>query len=107
MYKKQDAKQLGKLTNILEPIADKYNLLAQNDRYQFRRKVRSLIKWYGYVTQVVRMFDKEIHEEYLFCSYLSGLLPADKADYFDLEGKLKLEYYKLSETFKGTFHLEK
>lgn len=103
---KQDAKQLGKLTSILKPVADRYNLLEQNDRYQFRRQVRSLIKWYGYVAQVVRMFDKELHEEYLFCSYLSGLLPADKANYFDLEGKLKLEYYKLSETFNGTIHLE-
>lgn len=103
---KQDAKQLGKITSALKPVADRYNLLEQNDRYQFRRKVRSLAKWYGYVAQVVRMFDQELHEEYLFCRYLASLLPVDKIDFFDLEGKLKLEYYKLSETFRGAIQLD-
>lgn len=103
---KQDAKQLGRITSALKPVADRYNLLEQNDRYQFRRKVRSLAKWYGYVAQVVRMFDQELHEEYLFCRYLTSLLPVDKIDFFDLEGKLKLEYYKLSETFRGSIQLD-
>lgn len=52
------------------------------------------------------MFDQELHEEYLFCRYLASLLPADKIDFFDLEGKLKLEYYKLSETFRGSIQLD-
>jgi len=48
------------------------------------------------------MFDKELHKEYVFCCYLINLLPAETTDMVDLEGKLKLEYYKLQKTFAGS-----
>ena len=103
---KQDASAMGRMTSILKPIADTYNTKEVNDRYLFRRKMRSLIKWYNYISQVLRMFDKELHEEVVFCSYLIKLLPQDPKINIDLEGKLKLEYYKLVNTFKGKIILE-
>ena len=39
--------------------------------------------------------DKDLHKEFVFCSYLLNLLPVEAVDMVDLEGKLKLEYYKL------------
>lgn len=94
------------MTSILKPVADRYNGLSPDDRYQFRRKCRSFVKWYGYVAQVARMFDEELHKEYVFLSYLIGLLPEDKIQMIDLEGKLKLEYYKLQKTFEGSISLK-
>jgi type I restriction enzyme R subunit len=52
------------------------------------------------------MFDKDMHKEYLFLSYLIDLLPAEKEEPVDLDGKLKLEYYKLQKTFEGAIQLE-
>ena len=52
------------------------------------------------------MFDKELQREYVFCSYLIGLLPKDPVELIDLEGKLKLEYYKLQKTFQGEITLD-
>ena len=103
---KQDATAMGKMTSTLKPVADRYNQKNPEERYQFRRLCRSLIRWYSYLTQVVRMFDKELNQEYLFLSYLIGLLPAEKEDPVDLDGKLKLEYYKLQKTFEGAIQLE-
>lgn len=102
---KQDSRAMGRMTSVLKPVADRYNLLEKESRYQFRRQVRSLIKWYGYVAQVVRMFDEDMHKEYLFLKYLLGLLPVDGDEPVDLEGKLKLEYYKLEKTFEGEIKL--
>lgn len=102
---KQDSHALGRMTSTLKPVADRYNKKTQNERYQFRRLLRSLIKWYSYISQVVRMFDKDMHKEYVFCSYLIGLLPYEPKEDFDLEGKLKLEYYKLNKTFDGAIPL--
>lgn len=104
---KQDATAMGKMTSVLKPIADRYNLKNPEERYQFRRLVRKLIRWYSYITQVVRMFDEDMHKEYLFLSYLIGLLPEEKEEPVDLDGKLKLEYYKLQKTFEGAITLEK
>lgn len=98
----------GKITNALLPIANRYNNeLDQQQRYEFRRQIRSFVKWYNYITQIVRMFDKELHKEYIFGSYLAHLLPGDAVEVWDLGNKVALEYYKLEETFTGSIALEK
>lgn len=96
----------GKISNTLLPIAGAYNKLNQEQRYQFRRTVRSFVKWYNYISQITRMFDKGLHQEYLFCSYLEKLLPTDPVTTFDLDNRVKLEYYRLEKTFEGAIALE-
>ena len=96
-----------KITNALLPIQYAYNNLDQQQRYEFRRQVRSFVKWYNYITQIVRMFDRELHKEYIFCSYLMHLLPGDEVEVWDLGNKVALEYYKLEETFAGAITLDK
>ena len=103
---KQDSKSMGRMSSVLKPVADRYNQKTTDERYQFRRQARSLVKWYSYISQITRMFDKELHKEFVFCSYLLKLLPAEAVDMIDLEGKLKLEYYKLQKTFEGTITLQ-
>ena len=98
---------MGRLTSVLKPVADRYNNLEQNDRYQYRRKVRSLCRWYGYMAQVIRMFDKELHEENLFCRYLLGLLPAESVENFDLEGKQNLNIINWRILLKAQFNWKK
>lgn len=56
-----------------------------------RRWCRNVIKWYRYISQVVRMFDKDLHKEYVFLSYLLRLIPPEKTQTIDLEEKLQLE----------------
>ena len=104
-YGNQDSKALGRMTSALKPTADRYNLMSADGRYKFRRLCRTFVKWYGYISQVVRMFDEDLHKEYLFIKYLVGLIPPDTTQMIDLEGKLKLEYYKLQKTFEGTIEL--
>lgn len=104
---KQDDKSMGKMSSTLKPVADRYDLKSPDERYQFRRQLRSLIKWYSFVSQVTRMFDKDLHREYLFCSYLLNFIPPDPVAKIDLDGKLKLEYYKLQKTFDGAIELQK
>ena len=96
----------GRISNILKPVADKYNLLNQEQRYQFRREVRAFVKWYNYISQITRMFDKDLHKEYILCSYLAKLLPSDKTQPFDLDNRVKLEYYRLEKTYEGAIELE-
>ena len=104
--KGQNERAMGRMTSILKPIADRYNAKTIDERYNFRRDIRKFVKWYGYISQVVRMFDKELHQEFIFCSYLIKLLPAKKVEMIDIESKLKLEYYKLQKTFEGAITLE-
>lgn len=103
---KQSGAIQSKISNALLPVANAYNEMDQQKRYQFRRKVRCFVKWYNYITQIVRMFDKELHKEYIFCSYLMNLLPGDDVIKWDLGNKVQLEYYKLQHTFTGSIELD-
>ena len=96
----------AKISNALLPVAQKYNELDQDQRYQFRREVRNLVKWYNYISQIARMFDKELHHEYIFCSYLVKLLPGDPTIEFNLDNRVKLKYYQLAKTFEGAIELD-
>ena len=52
------------------------------------------------------MFDKDLHKEYVLCSYLGKLLPSDPVPDFNLDNRVKLEYYRLEKTFEGAIELE-
>ncbi len=103
---KKDGTIQAKISNALVDVANSYNNLEQQQRYLFRRKIRCFVKWYNYVTQIIRMFDKDLHKEYIFCSYLMHLLPSDDIERWDLGNKVTLEYYKLQHTFSGSISLE-
>ena len=106
-YKRKANKIQAAVTNALLPIQQKYNALNQEQRYQFRKLCRTFVKWYEYITQIVRMFDKQMHDEYIFCSYLAKVLPADPTTPFDLGDRVKLEYYNLKKTYEGSIGLVK
>jgi type I restriction enzyme R subunit len=103
---KRDDRTLGKMTGILKPVVDRYLALDQDSRYQFRRNIRSFVRWYGFISQIVRMFDADMQKEYEFCSWLAELVPGEKVEMFDLEGKLRLDYYKLVKTHEGDIGLK-
>ena len=105
--KRKASKTQAAITNALLPVQNKYNDLNQEQRYQFRKTCRTFVKWYAYISQITRMFDKELHNEYIFCSYLAKILPPDPTIPFDLGNKVKLEYYSLEKTFEGSIMMEK
>lgn len=102
---KQSNTAMGKMTSALTPIEKRYNCMKPDERYNFRRQLRSFIKWYGYICQVCRMFDVQMQKEYIFCCNLLRFIPAEPAQMMDLEGAVKLEFYKLEQTFKGEISL--
>ena len=103
----KDQETLGKMTGILKPVVDRYLAKNEDDRYQFRRNLRAFVRWYGFISQIVRMFDADMQKEYEFCSWLVELVPGEKVEMYDLEGKLRLDYYKLVKTHEGEITLQK
>lgn len=102
---KQSASDLGKLTSLFKPIINRYNDLPEDKRFDYKKTVRNFVKWYSYITQISRMFDKGLHEEFTFCQYLAKLLPRATSKDVDLDDKLRLEFYKLEKEFKGSIAL--
>lgn len=95
----------GLLASRLFPAVERYQRKESDERYQIRRTMRNFCKWYRYVSQILRMFDAEMHKEYVYCSFLVGMLPEDVVKMADIEKMLKLEMYKLEKTFDGDISL--
>ena len=97
---------VGRMSSVLKPVADRYNQKHRPSGTSSAACCAALSSGTGYVSQVARMFDEELHKENVFCAYLLKLLPPDEVSPLDLEGKLQLEYYKLQKTFAGAIELE-
>ena len=52
------------------------------------------------------MFDRELQKECNFLRYMDKFLPNNAAEKVDIEDKIKLEYYRLEQTFKGSIELD-
>ena len=102
---KQSDKDLGKIASMLQPAVEKYSKLKEVERFDFRRNVRNLVKWYNYISQINRLFNEQLHKEVLYANALSKFLSEDSDPVIDIKSMLKLEYYRLKKLFKGSISL--
>ena len=105
--KGQDAAALGKLAGMFRPVISRYEGLDEDERFVVRDYIRKFNGAYSYVTQLVRLHDKELFNEYQYLMHLIKLLPRGKTDGFvNIDDKIKLEYAALTETFRGAIVLD-
>ena len=57
---KQNKNAVSRMSSVLKPVADCYHQKTQAERYQFRRLLRSLVKWYGYAGLLQNSLLKDI-----------------------------------------------
>lgn len=102
---KQTATNLGRLISLMKPVIQRSLALSEEDQFEFRKTIRNFNKWYACIIQITRVYDNKLHKEYVFTSYLQKLLPRPERISLDLDDKLKLEFYKLEQSFKGDISL--
>ena len=106
MGKGQDADALGRLASMFKPVVARYNDLPEDDRFVVRDYVRKFNRAYAYITQLVRLHDKDLFNEYQYTLHLVKLLPRPGTEFVDIDDKIKLEYASLTETFSGAIMLD-
>lgn len=104
--KAQDIAALGRLASMLKPVVDRYKDLNENEQYTVRDFIRKFNGTYSYITQLIRLHDKDLFQEFQYTSHLIRLLPRNKVDIVDIDDKIKLEYASLKETFSGQIVLD-
>lgn len=104
--KKQDSSAVGKVASILKPVVDRYMELDEEHRYLARDTMMKFTRCYAFVTQLVRISDKDLFKDYLFVAHLVHLLPKTENSKIKLDNKITLEYAHLKETFHGAIELE-
>lgn len=104
--KNQEYSDLGKLKAKIQPALDRYNDLTAEKRDTFKSTLARFNRIYSFITQVCRLFDKELHKFSIYAKFLSQMLPKGGAEKVYIDDKVLLEYYKLEKDFEGSIELE-
>ncbi len=105
--KVQEVGGLGRLTNMFRPVITRYMDLQEDERYAARDYVKKFNKAYAFITQLVRLHDRDLFNEYQYTLHLVRLLPKpDGGNIGDIEDKIKLEYASLTESYRGAILLD-
>ncbi|MEQ8154880.1 MAG: DEAD/DEAH box helicase family protein, partial [Clostridiaceae bacterium] len=94
------------LTACLKPAIDRYNDKETKDQEDFKSYLARFNRIYSFITQVCRMYDKDMQKFFVYANLLARCLPKGGIEKVDLSDKIVLEYYKLSKNFEGSIVLE-
>ena len=103
----QAAGDVGKLQGQLRPAVDRFLTLEVERQDIFKSTLAAFNRVYAYITQVCRLFDKDIHKFSVYSKFLYTMLPKGQGgDKVNIDDKVLLEYYKLEKDFEGAIELE-
>ncbi len=89
--------KLGALSAAFKITVDRYEELSEEQRFEARNKIKNFVRFYSYMAQIARTFDKELYKAYVYADYLYRLLPKDPKERVDLNKKIMLINSKILE----------
>ena len=104
--KYQEYADLGKLKAKIQPALDRFDALEPEKKDMFKSTLSRFNRVYSFITQVCRLFDKELHKFSIYAKFLSIMLPRGDSEKVYIDDKVLLEYYKLEKDFDGSIKLE-
>ncbi|MCK9266155.1 type I restriction endonuclease [bacterium] len=104
--KKQSVGDIGKLQGTIKPALDRYDALESEKQNLFKSTLARFNRIYTFITQVCRLFDKDIHKFSVYVKFLSTMLPKGSGDRVFVDDKIMLEYYQLAKDFEGNIGLK-
>lgn len=102
----QEYADLGKLKSKIQPALDRFDALEPEKKDMFKSTLSRFNRVYSFITQVCRLFDKDIHKFSIYAKFLSIMLPKGGSEKVYIDDKVLLEYYKLEKDFDGSIKLE-
>lgn len=103
--KAQSVGDLGKLQSQIQPALDRYMALKPEEQDVFKTTLSRFNRIYAFITQVCRLFDRDIHKFSVYAKFLSKQLPKGTSEVVDIDDKVMLEYYRLEKEFEGSIDL--
>ncbi len=104
---KDDKNRLGKLSNAFKSVVDRYNALDEETRFQIRGLIKNFVRFYAYMAQVERTYDRSLYKTYIFCDLLYRLLPKTPHEKVDLNKQIQLINSRIEEGKTQQIKLER
>lgn len=86
----------GNLHPMLDRVVDNFNRIEDEEiREDFRSKIQSYIRMYGYLSQIISFTDIELEKSFVFLKYLNKKLPKRQVDRFDISDTIDLDSLRI------------
>lgn len=98
--------KLGALSNALKHTVERYEALNEDKRFEARSKIKNFVRFYAYMAQIARTFDRDLYKAYVYADYLYRLLPKDPKERVDLSKQIMLVNSKIAESETISINLD-
>lgn len=103
---KQSSADHAEMMRALRPAEDRFKLLEEKPREEFRNALKGYVSLYAFLSQVMPFTDPDLEKLYTFSRFLETKLPRDeKKAPLDLEGDVALKFYRLDKISEGRIGL--
>ena len=82
--------RLAALSNAFKPVLDRIAELEEEKQFEVRNKIKNFIRFYSYMAQIARTFDKSLYKAYVFADYLYRVIPKTPHEKVDLTKQVLL-----------------
>ena len=98
----------GDLHPILDRIVDQFKKIEDKEmREDFRSKIQSFIRMYGYLSQIINFSDIELEKSFVFFKHLNKKLPKRESERFDISDTIDLDSLRIQKIHERVGKLEK
>lgn len=104
---KKDKSRLAKLSNAFKPVVARFEQLDEETRFKVRSLIKNFVRFYAYMAQVERTYDRGLYQTYIFCDLLYRLLPKTPHEKVDLAKQIQLINSRIEEGKTQQIVLEK
>ena len=105
--KKDDPTRLGKLSNAFKGVVDRINQLNEESFYTVRGLIKQFVRFYNYLAQVERTYNRDLYRTYIFCDLLLKLIKTKPHERPDLNKQLMLVNSRIEAGETQSIHLDK
>lgn len=96
----------GSLHPILDSVVDKFKTIEDDEiKEDFRSKIQSYIRMYGYLSQIINFTDIELEKSFVFLKYLNKKLPKRETGKLDISDTIDLDSLRIQKLHEQDYEL--
>ena len=104
--KKQGNIDFGVLNSYIDPAVDRYKAKSKDEQEEFKSTLTKFVRTYSFVSNIVRLDDKDMHKFFAYAKCLLRKLPHNVGERVTLDDEVALQYYRVQKIFEGSISLE-
>ena len=103
---KQNPSDHARMSKHIQPAADRFNALKDEDKEKFYEKLTAYTRFYSFVSQIIPYSDRELEMLYCYGRHLIPELNFDDDENPHPEKEVDLQYYRIEKVAEGAIVME-